>query len=106
MENGLTINNGLTIENELTVQGVLLTLKRRRSVILWAVSICFLLGIITCFFLKPRYRATGEIEVQKAATDGVGLENLTNPRAEAQADSDALDANITLQTQAKILESD
>jgi polysaccharide biosynthesis transport protein len=100
------MENRLTIQNELTIQGVLLILKRRQAVILWAVSICLLLGVITCFFLKPRYRATGEIEVQKAATDGVGLENLTNPKGEAQEDSDALDANITLQTQAKILESD
>ena len=53
--------------------------------------------------MKPRYRGIGEIEVQKAATDGLGLENLTSPPTRS---SDALDTNITLQTQAKILESD
>ncbi len=53
--------------------------------------------------MKPRYRAVGEIEVQKSPTDGLGLQNLASP---ADAESDALDANITLQTQAKILQSD
>jgi polysaccharide biosynthesis transport protein len=89
--------------NELTIQGVMLILKRRRNIIVWAVSICLLLGVCASIFLRSRYRAIGEIEVQKSPTDGVGLENLVSP---PDATSDALDANITLQTQAKILESD
>lgn len=94
------------MNDDLTIQGLLLILKRRRHMIIWTVSSCLVLGAITCIFLKPRYRATGEIEVQKAATDGLGLENLTSPPQETQESSDALDTNITLQTQAKILESD
>jgi succinoglycan biosynthesis transport protein ExoP len=89
--------------NELTIQGVMLILKKRRRIIVWAVATCLLLGIVASIFMKPRYRAIGEIEVQKSPTDGLGLENLASP---ADASSDALDANITLQTQAKILESD
>ncbi len=88
------------MSNELTIQGVMLILKKRRKIIVWAVSVCLLLGIIASIFMKPRYRAVGEIEVQKSPTDGLGLENLASP---ADASSDALDANITLQTQAKIL---
>jgi len=92
------------MNNELTIQGLILILKRRRTVILRAMSICFLLGVIASiyFFIKPRYRALGEIEIQKSATDGLGLENLTSPTPEQ---SDALDASITLQTQATILQS-
>jgi polysaccharide biosynthesis transport protein len=93
------------MHGDLTIQGILLIFKRRYRVIVWAVSSCLILGAIACILLKPRYRATGEIEVQKAATDGLGLENLTNPAEAAQESSDALDANITLQTQAKILEA-
>lgn len=88
---------------ELTIRGLLQILKRRRNVILWSASVCFLLGLVACIVMKPRYRATGEIEVQKAATDGLGLQN---PASRADEPSDALDANITLQTQSKILESD
>ena len=89
--------------NELTIQGVILILKRRGKIIVWTVSICLLLGICASISMKSRYRAIGEIEVQKSPTDGLGLENLASP---ADASSDALDASITLQTQAKILESD
>ena len=93
------------MNNEMTIQGVVLILKRRQSVIAWAVSVCFLLGAIASiyFFIKPRYRAVGEIEIKKSATDGLGLENLTTPTPEQ---SDALEESITLQTQATILKSD
>ena len=93
---------GVTMTNDLTIRGCMLILKRRRKIIAWAVSICLLLGVIACLFLKPRYRALGEIEVQKSPTDRLGLENLASPADES---TDALDAAITLQTQAKILES-
>jgi capsular exopolysaccharide synthesis family protein len=70
---------------------------------LLGLTTCFLLGVAVCFFLKPRYKAKGEIEIQKSATDGLGLQNLTNPLQSEQ--SDALDASITLQTQSTILQS-
>ena len=92
------------MNKELTFHGLLLILKRRRSIIAWAVSVCFLLGVIAgaYFFIKPSFRAVGEIEVQKSATDGLGLENLTNSTPEQ---ADALEDSITLQTQATILRS-
>jgi polysaccharide biosynthesis transport protein len=71
--------------------------------ILGTVGACLLFGVITCLFLKPRYKADGEIEIQKSATDGLGLENLTSPLQLEQ--SDALEDTITLQTQATILQS-
>jgi succinoglycan biosynthesis transport protein ExoP len=91
-----------TMSNELTIRGVVLILKRRRKIIAWAVSVCLLLGIAVSVFRNSRYRAVGEIEVEKTATDGLGLENLTSS---ADVPSDALDATLTLETQAKILES-
>jgi len=92
----------VAMNNELTIQGVMLTLKRRRRIILWAVAICLLLGVAASLFLKPRYRGKGEIEVQKSATDSLGLQNLTGHEDEP---SDALEATIDLQTQAQLLES-
>jgi succinoglycan biosynthesis transport protein ExoP len=100
----LTTVENIPVDNELTIRDLLMVLKRRRSIILLGVSACLLLGIAACFFLKPRYKALGEIEIQKSATDGVGLQNLTNPLQE-QDQSDALDASITLQTQSTILQS-
>lgn len=89
--------------NEMTIRGLLSILKKRRSIIFWSISICMVLGLVACYFQKPRYRATGEIEIQKSATDGLGLENLTNPLQDGR--SDALDASLTQQTQARILQS-
>jgi len=98
-----TVAETRTHRDELTIRGLLSILSRRRAIIVWSIGICLLLGIITSFFRAPRYKAMGEIEIQKSATDGLGLENLTNPVQDDR--SDALDASLTLQTQAKILQS-
>jgi polysaccharide biosynthesis transport protein len=91
-----------TNSDELTIRGLLLMLKRRRAIILWSMAVCFVLAVILCTFLKPRYKALGEIQVQKSATDGLGLENLTGDKPQS---SDSLEDNINLQTQANILQS-
>jgi capsular exopolysaccharide synthesis family protein len=93
----------VTMTDELTIRGLLQILKRRRAMILGTATVCLLLGGITCIFLKPRYKAVGEIEIQESATDGLGLENLAGPAHTAQYD--ALEGTITLQTQAAILQS-
>jgi succinoglycan biosynthesis transport protein ExoP len=94
--------NHSAMNHEFTIHGLLLTLKRRRRIIGWVVAICLLLGVTASIFTKPRYRATGEIEMQKSTTDGLGLEN---PANRADDSSDPVDGNINLQTQAQILES-
>jgi polysaccharide biosynthesis transport protein len=93
---------GAPNDKELTIRGLLLMLKRRRAIILWTTAVSFLLGVTLCIFLKPRYKALGTIQVQKSATDGLGLENLASPKQEA---ADALAENIDLLTQANILQS-
>jgi len=99
----LTTVESIPASSELTIRDLLMILRRRRTIILLGLTTCFLLGVAVCFFLKPRYKAKGEIEIQKSATDGLGLQNLTNPLQSEQ--SDALDASITLQTQSTILQS-
>ena len=99
----LTIAGSMPMNSEITILGFLQTLKRRRAIIFMGVSACLLLGLVACILVKPRYKALGEIEIQKSPTDGLGLQNLTNPLQGEQ--SDALDADITLQTEATILRS-
>jgi len=99
----LTIAERIPVSDEFTIRGVLTVLNRRRSLIYIGIAACFLIGVTVCFFLTPRYKSIGEIEVQKSATDGLGLQNLTNPIQDDRPD--ALDASITQQTQATILQS-
>lgn len=96
-------HEGATMSNELTIRGLLQILKRRRAMIATTVVVCFLLGVVVCIFVGPRYKAVGELEIQQSATDGLGLDNLTGPSHAEQYD--ALEDTITLQTQANILQS-
>src|ERR1700761_1426563 len=93
-----------SLENELTIQALLAILRRRRALIIKTTAACFVLAALFCVFSSRRYSATAEIQVQKSSADGLGLESLMSS---AGGDAtDALDANITLQTQANILQSD
>jgi succinoglycan biosynthesis transport protein ExoP len=78
-------------------------LRLRRSVLIVFLAGCVSVAILLCIFSTRRYQASGEIQVQKDSTDALGLENMMSS---AVGDSDALDANITLQTQADLLQSD
>jgi polysaccharide biosynthesis transport protein len=93
-----------SLENDLTIQALLAILRRRRVLITRTIAICFTLAALFCIFTSRRYAATAEIQVQKSSADGLGLESMMSS---AGGDAtDALDANITLQTQANILQSD
>ncbi|MCU1314593.1 MAG: Tyrosine-protein kinase EpsD [Acidobacteriaceae bacterium] len=93
-----------SLENELTIQALLAILRRRRALITRTIAVCFVLAALFCAAASRRYSATAEIQVQKSSSDGLGLESMMSS---AGGDAtDALDANITLQTQANILQSD
>lgn len=76
-------------------------LARRRWIILISLAVCFVLAILALIATTRRYKSAGEIEVQKDATASLGIQ--TDP---ADVPSDALEVNMLIQTQAKILESD
>ncbi len=78
-------------------------LRRRRGVVLFWLSLCFGLAVMVCIVSTRRYQAVGEIQVQRESADALGLASMMGS---ADAASDALDANITLQTQADLLQSD
>jgi succinoglycan biosynthesis transport protein ExoP len=78
-------------------------LRRWRYVLLGITLVLLVAAILVCIFSTRRYEATGEIQVQKDSSDALGLDSLMG--SEAAGGSDGLEANVTLQTQAKILES-
>jgi succinoglycan biosynthesis transport protein ExoP len=76
-------------------------LTRRRRIIYISLSGCFLLAILALIFSTRRYKSVGEIELQKDSTSSLVIQT-----GSADAPSDALEVNMIIQTQAKILQSD
>lgn len=88
---------------ELTFADLWNILMRRRVILMGTAASVIAAGILAIIVSPRRYEASARIQVQKEAVDGLGLANLMGDET---ATSDALDGNITIQTQAKILESD
>jgi polysaccharide biosynthesis transport protein len=77
--------------------------RRRRTVIGCVLGMTALAGLY-CALATPRYLATGQIEVEKNDPGTLGLDRSVTDGS-AQADSDALDTSMTLETDARILQS-
>lgn len=92
-------------DEELTLGSFALLLKRRGRIVLHTLAAFLVLVTLYCAFATRRYQATGEIQIQKDSAGAFGLENSVMGDA-ADSASDALDYNITLQTEANILSSD
>jgi uncharacterized protein involved in exopolysaccharide biosynthesis/Mrp family chromosome partitioning ATPase len=88
---------------ELTIGDVMAILRRRQKFIAFAVASCFLLGVLVCLVMTPRYEARGILEIQKNDADMLGIQNMMSGPA---GPGDALNANLDLQTEAEILKSD
>jgi succinoglycan biosynthesis transport protein ExoP len=86
---------------ELTLREVGTMLTRRRGIIYVTVLVFLMLGILALTFSTRRYRSIGEIELQKDSPSSLGLQTDS-----ADTSSDALEVNMLIQTQAKILQSD
>jgi succinoglycan biosynthesis transport protein ExoP len=76
-------------------------LTRRRGIIYISFAAFFLLALLALIFSTRRYKSVGEIELQKYYTRSLGIQTDSG-----DAPSDALEVNMIIQTQAKILESD
>ena len=76
-------------------------LMRRRGIIYITLAGFFLLAILALLFSTRRYKSVGEIELQKDSTSSLGIQT-----EGADTPSDALEVNMIIQTQAKILQSD
>jgi capsular exopolysaccharide synthesis family protein len=86
---------------ELTLREIWMMLWRRRRIIYGSVAAFFLLGILALMISTRRYRSVGELQVQKDSASSLGLQ-----MDGADVPSDALEENMILHTQAKVLESD
>jgi uncharacterized protein involved in exopolysaccharide biosynthesis len=90
-------------EQELTLRDLLQMFRRRRGILYGAAGVMLGLGILLCVLSTRRYQATGTIQVQKESSDGLDLDSLTGS---GSGTVDALNADINMQTQASILQSD
>jgi polysaccharide biosynthesis transport protein len=88
---------------ELTIRDVMAILRRRQKLIAFAVVSCFLLGVLVCLVMTPRYEARGILEIQKNDADMLGIQNMMSG---PEGPGDALNANLDLQTKTEILKSD
>ena len=93
-------------DSVLDVGGVLRLLSRRRKWIYGSVVLFTALAAAVCLIMTPRYKATATLELLKQeegalAPTGVGSTEGTGDQAE-----DALNFNLSLQTQVSVLESD
>jgi succinoglycan biosynthesis transport protein ExoP len=89
--------------NELTISDLLLTLRRRKKLVAIIAALCFLMGIAVCVLMTPKFEAKAVIEIQKTSADMLRLQTMTGSTDDA---GDALNANLDLQTEAEILQSD
>lgn len=92
-----------TPDRPLTLGDLRHIFRRRRRIIVSFMAVSVALAFLVCVFGTRRYQAVGKIQIQKDNNDALGLDTLMGG---AEGASDALDANITLQTQADLLQSD
>jgi capsular exopolysaccharide synthesis family protein len=90
-------------EKELTLRELLAIFRRRRKIIYVTFLTFAVSSALYCAVCTRRYLVTGTLQVQKESADAMGLDSLMSGGDSA---SDALGANINLQTQANILQSD
>jgi polysaccharide biosynthesis transport protein len=90
--------------DELTIADLLEILRRRSRQILLTAAVCFLLGLIVCVLVTPKFEGKAVIEIEKTNTDLLGLDNIVAGSTEGPGD--ALNANLDLQTETEILKSD
>ena len=89
---------------EWTILDLLALFRRRRVFLIWPLVGLLLLVTVYCALATPRFQATGQIEVQKESPRVFGLESSVMGDSQ-DADADSLDYNMTLETEASILQS-
>jgi succinoglycan biosynthesis transport protein ExoP len=78
--------------------------RRRRSTIFITVAVFTSIAGLFCIFTTRQYQAKSVIQLQKSNSDSLNLDSLTG--ASAAGTGDSLSANVDLQTQSNILQSD
>jgi polysaccharide biosynthesis transport protein len=109
-KNDLMLNPGIIsatpapvpVRHEMTIQDLWKILSRRRWIVFGTLLFCIAAGAILFATATRFYKGAAQIQVQKEAADALSMDNMLGPETQ----SDAVDSNITLQTQAQILQSD
>ena len=91
-------------ETEVTLASLLAVVRRRRGMLLTTTLVCFLLGVAACAISTRRYKAEGLIEIEKSSNDMLGANSMMPTGTDSA--TDALNANMDLETQSQILQSD
>lgn len=78
--------------------------RRRRRILAGCLTAMIAAATVYCLLATPRYLATGQIEVQRSSTGTLGLDRSVTEDA-ANVNADALDTTMTLETDARILQS-
>ena len=94
---------GIPIQKELSLNDLWSILLRRRVILSVCLGVTLLGAIVYCATATRLYKATSQVQVQKETADALGLDNMMGSQDTV---SDAIDANLTLQTQAQVLQSD
>jgi capsular exopolysaccharide synthesis family protein len=95
--------HGAPVQPTFTI-GDLLDIVRRRRLLMAAIFLgTFTLAMVAFFSATRLYRGTAEIQVQKGSADAVSMDGV---RGGGDAAEDAMESNITLQTEAQILQSE
>src|ERR1700761_4196728 len=87
---------------EVTIQDLWGILSKRRGVFFIVLVLTIALAAVAFAFSTRLYKGVAEIQVQKEAVDTLNMNTVMGPELQ----SDAIDSNITLQTQAQILQSE
>src|ERR1700722_7390520 len=87
---------------EMTIQDLWGILSRRRTIVLSVLLVT--MGVAAALFAVSTrlYKVFAEIQVQKEAADALSMDTVMGPESQ----SDAVESNITIQTQAQILQSE
>lgn len=88
--------------DEITIADLWRLVVRRRATILCILLVMIAAGALLCVISTRRFQATARLQVQKEVASPLGLRGSDTNTSY----SDALEDNLTLQTQASILESD
>lgn len=91
-------------QRDLTIADLWSLLVRRRTTIVIILLSFISAAAVICAFSTRRYEATAELQVEKESSSPLGLQGTGGE--DVSSYSDALQDNITLQTQAGILQSD
>lgn len=91
-------------ESDFDIHAILQILVRRRVWIVACTAIMLAAAALVCILMTPQYEAVSRLELLKQDRGGLSFPDLMNPGAGGF--SDALDFNLTLQTQVSLLESD